>query len=83
MKYLRIGTLILTIVFATTACKRDYVCRCLFQYKKEITQTDSLMERLIKKDAIYYCEKKEQDAHVELAKGDRKDTVLHCNLEKY
>ena len=64
------------------SCKNEYSCSCTSYNDGIVKNTDTLLGNLIKKDAIYFCDKLESDWMKANLNGDSKDTIYNCNLNK-
>lgn len=82
MKLLGKGILLILVAFALQSCKRDYNCKCFYVKDNVYFEKDTSLVNLIKKDAIYYCEKKEKEGYLAVANNNTEDTMRFCNLIK-
>lgn len=70
------------VCIAFVSCKNDYTCNCTSYNNGSVKNTDTMMTNLIKKDAIFFCDKLESDWMKANLSGDSKDTIYSCNLNK-
>lgn len=72
----------MVVCIVCVSCKNDYTCKCTSYNNGTVKNTDSLMPNLIKKDAIYFCDKLESDWMKSNLSGDNRDTIYNCNLSR-
>lgn len=70
------------ICVVSVSCKNDYNCKCTTYNNGVVKTHDSAFVNLIKKDAIFFCDKMESDWMKSNLKGDSKDTIYRCDLNK-
>ena len=79
--YLKSGIYILATI-SLLSCKRDYTCNCIVFDKNGRKETDTLLAKQTKKDAIYECDLREATYRYNLITGESTDTVLNCDLNR-
>ncbi len=70
------------VCITCVSCKNDYSCNCISYNNGAVKNTDTLLPNLIKKDAIYFCDKLESDWLQANLRGDSDDTIYNCNLNR-
>lgn len=79
--YLKSSLLVLATV-SLLSCKKDYTCNCILFDQNGKKETDTLLSKLGKKDAIYECNQVEVRYRYNLIIGQITDTVWNCDINR-